>query len=141
MVYFKDHEKFVADGAILSWTMQGRPGRREGKANLRLTLQVHFVQNQYRRRGIVLDQRQTDVPDEIKLTALQPNDLDMYKGQVVWLAGYNGMVVEFEGDSYLLFQVLMEGFEERVGGKIYFHVLPGQFASGDIVYSERQFLE
>lgn len=142
MVYFKDHEKTVEDGTVLSWIMQGHSDRPEGKANLRFTLQVRFVRNQYGRRGIVLDQAQTDVPDEIKLTALQPNDMDMYKGQVVWLAGYNGMVVEFEGDLYLLFQVLMLGFEEGVGGWIYFHsFLPEQFGGGDIVYSERQFLE
>lgn len=142
MVYFKDHEKFVEDGSVFTWMMKGRPDRPEGEANICFTLQVRFVRNQDCRRGIVLDQEQTDIPDEIKLIALQPNDVDMYKGQVVWLAGYNGLVVEFEGDLYLLFQVLMLGFEEGVGGWIYFHsFLPEEFGGGDIVYSEKQFLE
>lgn len=142
MVYFKENEKSVEDGILLSWVMQGHPDRPAGKAKLRFTLQLRFVRSYDGRNGVVLDQTGTCIPDAIKITALQPEDITMYKGQVVWLAGMNGLAVEFEGDIYLLFKVLKEDFNEGHRGKIYFYsFLPEQFGGGEIIYSEKQWLE
>lgn len=134
MVYFTSHRKTVTDGAVLEWVVQGRPGR---EANIKVRLQVNFVALPDAHEGITLD---VVTDDAISITALQPAyDTTQHHGQVVWLKGYNGVVLEFEGDTYLLFKV--ESVEPGLEGDIYFHILPTAFGDGDIVYSERQWLE
>ena len=134
-----DNRKATSEAAILHWRMQGRPGR---KANLEFTLKVHFVELQDGRRGLVLDPAGSQVPEALTVSCFQPWDIATNNiGQVVWLAGMNGLMVEFEGDDYHLFQICEGSVTPHVGGDLYFIYPPLPAESGNLVYSEEQFLE
>lgn len=139
MAYFPDHEKTIQDGTTLTWVMQGRPGR---DANLKFSLCVRFIELPEGRYGVILDQEQTDIPGEIDVTYIQPEDIAIHKLQVVFLAGMNGLFVKFERDYYHLFSVVAGSVQVGVQGKLYFHTyLPEEFGTGEIVYTEKQWLE
>lgn len=139
MAYFSDNKKIILEGTTLGWVMYGRPGR---DAHLRLSLQVRFVRLSDGRYGVVLDQNGTLVPDDIDVTFIQPEDMTIWKGQVVFLAGMNGLYLQFEGDYYQLFSIVRGSVVPGVQGKLYFHTyLPVDCGEGKIVYTEDQKLE
>jgi hypothetical protein len=134
MVYFKDHKKAVQNGAVLTWKVQG-----QRDANLELKLQLEFVVLPDARHGVALLQTRTSIPGGMKVTALQPNDMVHHQGRTVWLLGYNGLAIEFEGDTYPLFKV--ESVDPNRGGNIYFYLLPREYGDGMIAHSEDMWLE
>jgi hypothetical protein len=136
-MYHGENRFDVPNGTIVSWTMQGRPGRNAG---LKITLQARFVVLPDGKRGLALVESGTTVPDGVVLTAYQPLDMANDNGRTVWLAGGNGLVAEFESDMYELLRV-EEAHSES--GVLYFHSwLPeGLGGDGQIVYSDDQFLE
>lgn len=135
-MYLVKNQRVVAQGMILNWTMQGRPGR---NANIPFALQINFVRTENGKEGIILDMSGTKLSAGIDVSGMSGFDTMIYKGQVLWLKGYNGLCVTFEGDTYPLIKIEEVGEKE---GVLYFHVYPPlEFDGGDLTLDDRSSLE
>jgi len=134
-MYRSGNRRLVPQDSVLRWILQGRPGRNAG---LELVLQVRFVTLPSGRKGLILMESGTVIPDEVELSGMSPSDTTVYKGKVAWREG-GGMVVLFEGDVYDLLKVEAVRPDD---GMLYFHTWPPEgMGGGEIVFTDDQNLE
>lgn len=131
----------VKDGDILTWILQGQPGRNAG---LTLRLQVRFTEVEKGSKkvgGVWFDTVGSDIPDGVAFGGREGAEYVLSKGRMVYVENHNGASLTFEDDHYTLLNP--SKVEPGTGGTLYFHCFVPRELGGDgeIVYTRDQFLE